>query len=245
MPRTGRVVIDGGTYHVLTRGNNGQAVFHHDADHQRYLQLLSTYAKEHELKIFHFALMPNHVHLVLEVARGEALSKAMLGLNLSYALHFSRRYRYTGHVWQGRFKSLAIDRESYLLECGRYVELNPVRAGLVQDPARYPWSSYRVYAEGASIPFLTLNPLYESLGVSVNNRQHHYRQFIRDGMARQPVERVQLRQPIIVMSPPKPKSLESLLGLRRPGRPKKVLPAAAAGTIETSPFSITVLKNAK
>ena len=180
MPRAGRVVIDGGTYHVLTRGNNGQTVFHHDADYQRYLQLLSNYAHERQLKVYHFALMPNHVHLVLEVVDGPALSKAMHGLNLSYALYYRKRHAYRGHLWQDRFKSLLIDRESYLLECGRYVELNPVRAGLVREPREYPWSSYRAYAEGAFNPLLASHPLYPTLGATTSERQKHYIQFVDD-----------------------------------------------------------------
>lgn len=244
MPRTARLVVDGGTYHVLTHGNNGQAVFHHDADYQRYLTLLSTYAREHRLKVYHFALMPNHVHLVLEVADGLALSKAMHGLNLSYALYYRRRYKYLGHLWQGRFKSLLINRDSYLLECGRYVELNPVRANLSRDPREYAWSSYRTYAEGLENPLIAANPLYEQLGVSPERRQQAYQQFIRDGMAKDQALRAQaqIRQPLIRLAAPPPQGLEQLLGLRRPGRPKKI---SAAAEIEASPFSITVLKNEK
>lgn len=247
MPRAGRVIIDGGTYHVLTRGNNGQAVFHDDVDYKRYLKLLSSYAREYQLKMYHFALMPNHVHLVLQVTDGLALSKAMHGLNLSYSLYYRKRYKYLGHLWQGRFKNLFIDRESYLLECGRYVELNPVRANLARDPGEYAWSSYRTYAEGLENPLIAANPLYEQLGVSTELRQQAYRQFIRDGMARDQARRAQAQipQPLIRLVAPTPPGLEQLLGLRRPGRPKKVRIGAGAGKIEASPFSITVLKNEK
>ena len=247
MPRAGRVIIDGGTYHILTRGNNGQAVFHHDADCQRYLKFLSAYTREYQLKVYHYALMPNHIHLVLEVADGPSLSKAMHGLNLSYSLYYRKRYKYLGHLWQGRFKNLFIDRENYLLECGRYVELNPVRANLARDPREYAWSSYRIYAEGLEDPLIaiTANPLYEQLGISTEQRQAAYRQFIRDGMAQDQARRAQaqISQPLIRLTAPTPPGLEQLLGLRRPGRPKKV--PTCAGKIEASPFSITVLKNEK
>ena len=184
MPRGPRILVDGGTYHVLTRGNNGQPVFHGDADFQRYLQLLATYVKEHDLRLYHFALMPNHVHLVLEVSRGPMLSKAMSGLNLSYMFYYRKRYRYTGHLWQGRFKSLLIDRDSYLLECGRYVELNPVRAGMTRTPGEYLWTSYRTYASGADHSFLavTQHPLYPTLGQTAIERQARYRQFVVEGL---------------------------------------------------------------
>ncbi len=182
MPRAARLVIDGGTYHVMTRGNNGQPVFREASDCQRYLDFLLIYVREHELSVFHYALMPNHVHLVLQTRRAERLSHAMHGLNLSYALFFRKRYRYSGHLWQGRFKSLAIEKESYLLECGRYVELNPVRAGIVKHPKEYLWSSYRVYAEGLQHPLVTYHPLYEAMGASPAERQQHYQEFIQATM---------------------------------------------------------------
>ena len=182
MPRTARVIVDGGIYHVLTRGNNGQVIFREPDDYQRYLQLLLHYLGQHQLKLYHFALMPNHVHLVLEVSRAPSLSKVMSGLNLTYGWLYRKRYQYTGHLWQGRFKSLPIDRDSYLLECGRYVELNPVRAKLVSDPREYPWTSYRVYAEGAHNPLISMSPLYAMLGAAARSRQERYREFIRDGM---------------------------------------------------------------
>ena len=188
MPRSARLLINGGTYHLLTRGNNNQTIFHEEADHQRYLQLLSFYARDHCLQLYHFVLMPNHVHLVLQAALGEAVSKAMRGLNLAYALYYQKRYIYRGHVWQGRFKSVLIDRDSFLLGCGRYIELNPVRSGLVQHPRDYPWSSYRFYGEGTDHPLIARNPLYELLGASSEERQQRYRQFIHEGMRPQPRE---------------------------------------------------------
>jgi len=217
-----RIVIDGGTYHVLTRGNNGQPVFHGDLDFQRYLQLLSRYAQEHQLKVYHFVLMPNHVHLVLEVVRGESLSKAMLGLNLTYALYYRKRHRYSGHLWQGRFKSLLIDPERHLLACGRYVELNPVRAGLVTDPTAYPWSSYRTYAVGVEHALVSHHPIYERLGTSAVERQNRYRQFVQEELAIRPSVSP---HSLIRIPSPLPKRLEDLLGFtnhgRRRGRPPK------------------------
>ncbi|MDP3703704.1 MAG: transposase [Candidatus Omnitrophota bacterium] len=227
MPRTARIVIDGGTYHVLTRGNNGQPVFHGDPDFQRYLQVLSTYAREHQLKVYHFVLMPNQVHLVFEVARGESLSKAMLGLNLTYALYYRKRHRYSGHLWQGRFKSLLIDPERHLLACGRYVELNPVRTGLVTDPTAYPWSSYRAYAEGVDTPLLAPHPRYEALGASGGERQRAYRQWIQEGLTpRQPPVPTGHRHLLMRGTAYPVTRLEELLGFppltRRQGRPRKL-----------------------
>lgn len=218
MPQGARILMDGGTYHVLTRGNNGQVVFHDDADRQRYLQLLSTLFKEYELPLYHYALMPNHVHLVCLLPRAEALAPAMLRLNLTYALFYKARHGYAGHLWQGRFKSLLIDQERYLLACGRYIELNPVRARLVDEPQHYPWSSYRIYAQGLLNSLITPSPLYLGLGRTARERQQYYRDFVRDGMRGAghapglPGQR-------------QPRTLEEALGLARPkgrrGRPKK------------------------
>ena len=182
MPRTARIIVDGGTYHVLTRGNNRQTVFHDERDYQRYLWILSGQALEYGLKIHHFVLMPNHVHLLLAIGRAGMLSKAMLGINLTYALYYQRRYKHVGHVWQGRFKSLLIEQESYLLECGRYIELNPVRASLAEDAGAYPWSSYEFYARGRDSGLLTPNPLYELMGSAEAERRAAYQRFVSEGL---------------------------------------------------------------
>ena len=225
MPRSARVLIDGGTYHVLARGNNGQKIFHQEVDYQRYLQLLSTYVHTHHLKVYHFVLMPNHVHLLLEASVGGTLSRAMQRLNLTYALFYRKRYQYRGHLWQGRFKSLLIDRDSSLLACGRYIELNPVRAGLAQDPRTHAWSSYPVYAEGAQNVILTPNPLYEALGTSAQERQQRYRQFVHEGL-RSPSPPMSLQRVRFIMgTQDATKTLEDRFAFpgvgRRRGRPQR------------------------
>jgi len=220
------MLIDQGTYHVLTRGNNGQPVFHDEIDYQRYLQLLAAYIRKYHLKLYHFALMPNHVHLVLEVPVGDALSKTMSGVNLRYSLYYRRRYQYHGHLWQGRFKSLLIERDSYLLACGRYVELNPVRANLVGAPGAYVWSSYRVYADGAENPLVAPNPLYEALGATIDERQRAYRQFVLDGLQQQTPQPAASRYGLLEELAPAPECLWepfrfSSVGRKR-GRPRKI-----------------------
>lgn len=178
MPRTARKLVDGGIYHVLTRGNNGQAVFHDPADYEQYLRLLFTYSQANRLAVYHFALMPDHVHLLLKVELGKELSRAMLALNLSYTLFYRRRYGYHGHLWRGRFKSIWIDPTRDPLVCGREIELHPVRSKLVGHPADYPWTSYRVYASDGVEPLVVLNPAYGALGACGAERQRRYRELM-------------------------------------------------------------------
>ena len=181
-PRAGRALIDGGVYHVLSRGNNAQAIFRHDTDYRRYLALLTASAATHGLRVHHFVLLPTHLHLILALTAADALSRAMRGLNLAYALYYQKRYGYAGHLWRGRFHSLPLGREADLLEHGRYLEAHPVRSGLVQHPANYSWSSYRVYADHAASPLVDLHEPYVRLGAGVAERQERYRQFIREGL---------------------------------------------------------------
>ena len=176
MPRTARQLVDDSCYHVLTRGNNRAAVFHEPADYQRYGQLLLELLPTHRVQVYHYCLMTNHVHLLVRTATGAGLRQAMQQLNLRYALAYKRKYGHTGHLWQDRFKSLPIADDSYLLQCGTYIELNPVRARMVQQPPDYPWSSARRYLTGHRDPLITPSPAYLNLGRTAPDRQRHYQQ---------------------------------------------------------------------
>ena len=237
MPRTGRLLLDGGIYHVLARGNNGQRIFHAIEDYRTYLNLLVKQKHDQRLKLYHFVLMPNHVHLIVEAAEGASLSKAMLKINLGYSLYYRRRRQYQGHLWQGRFKSLLIDREQYLLACGRYVERNPVRAGLAPTPAAYPWSSYAVYASGSSTSLVDLNPLYAAFGTSQAQRQQQYRRFVEEELHGDYADSFLHDQ--FIGSAAFIQQMRSRFGLstRRPrGRPRKIA-APAVMTAEKSETS--------
>jgi len=144
MPRTARIAPKEFVYHVLTRGNNRQAVFKDEDDFLTYLDLLLHYKRKYDFKLYHYVLMTNHVHLILEPSEGGGdLFEIMKGINLSYAWYFKRKNNHSGHFWQDRYKSIIISRDEYLLACGSYVELNPIRAGIVKDPKDYKWSSYQ------------------------------------------------------------------------------------------------------
>ncbi|MBI3322492.1 MAG: transposase [Candidatus Omnitrophica bacterium] len=166
-----------GWYHVLGRGTNRQTLFLEDADCKRFLEILDDHRKLKSIQIAHYCLMPNHVHILLHSELRKNLSKCLQGINLSYSWWYRRRYDFCGHVWQGRFKSLPIENEGYLLECGRYIERNPVNARMVNKPEDYPWSSYRFYVSGDENPLVTPDPAYLSCGKDRLECRRRYREY--------------------------------------------------------------------
>jgi len=179
MPRTARVAPSEYVYHILTRGNNRQAVFKDKQDYKKYIEILQRYKEKYKFKLYHYVLMTNHVHLVVETTeKGGKLSEIMKGINLSYAQYFKNRYRHIGHFWQDRYKSIIISKDDYLLACGSYVELNPVRAKIVEDPREYKWSSYNTYAYGRKDSITDRHFIYEELSKDESERRRKYREFI-------------------------------------------------------------------
>lgn len=144
MARKPRIQFPGALYHVISRGNQRQKIFRSASDRSRYLQLLSQYQSRYGFRLYAYVLMGNHTHMLVE-AGTTPLSKIMQGLQQTYTLYFNRKYRLVGHLFQGRYKALLCDRDSYLLELVRYIHLNPVRSRLVKNPALYPWSSHQEY----------------------------------------------------------------------------------------------------
>ena len=180
MPRTARVAPKDHAYHLLTRGNNRQDVFEDEEDFRKYIDLLLRYKEKYHFKLYHYVMMTNHVHLVIEPSEGGGdLSEIMKGINLTYALYYKRKYNHTGHFWQDRYKSIIISKDEYLLACGSYVELNPVRAKMVEDPKDYRWSSYQTYAYGKRDVLVDEHPIYLQLSEDEGARRKKYRQFVR------------------------------------------------------------------
>jgi putative transposase len=180
MPRTARVAPNEYIYHALTRGNNRQSIFKDNVDYQAYLDIIIRYKDKYRFKLYHYVLMTNHVHLVIETTgKGGTLAEIMKGINLSYAQHYKRRYKHVGHFWQDRYKSILISKDDYLLACGSYVELNPVRAKITDDPKDYLWSSYRAYAYGRHDPLVDEHLIYRHMSDKENDRREKYREFVR------------------------------------------------------------------
>ncbi len=141
MPREARVVEENACYHIITRGNQQQKVFLEEADFKKYLHLLGKYKTKFGFKLYCFCLMPNHVHLLMEIAETGRLQSIMRGINLSYTIFFNNKYEKVGHLWQDRFLSRVIEKDHYFLNCIEYIEHNPLRAKLTQDIETYRWVS--------------------------------------------------------------------------------------------------------
>ncbi len=180
MPRTKRIIPFNAALHVICRGNNRRDLFHSDNDRLRYYTLLFQLKQENKLSILHYCLMGNHVHLVLQLQPESKLSRFIKQLNLTYFYYYKKLYEYSGHFWQDRFKSSIIETDSYLLQCGKYIELNPVRAGIVEHPAQYAFSSYNFYAGSKADTLITPSPAYLGLSDSPALRQKQYIDFVVD-----------------------------------------------------------------
>jgi putative transposase len=165
-------------YHVISRGNNRERVFNEREDFEKYLEICRRYKEKFGFKLYHWVFMSNHVHLVMETTEESSLSKIMQGINLAYTIWFNRENGKVGHLWQDRFKSALVEKDNYLLECGRYVERNPLRARLVRNPKEYRWSSYRVYAYGKADGVTDRHAIYDAMGKEDRTRRKSYREYV-------------------------------------------------------------------
>ncbi|MBE9398255.1 transposase [Pontibacterium sp. N1Y112] len=142
MPRSGRLVVTGYPHHVIQRGHNKQPVFLEDEDYSYYLSSLKDWRCEYGVKLYAYCLMTNHIHLLLEPSTSEGLGLLMKRLAGRQTRYFNAKYLRNGTLWDGRYKSSVVDSDAYLFNCARYIELNPVRAGIVPTPQDYRWSSF-------------------------------------------------------------------------------------------------------
>ena len=166
--------------HVVQRGNNRQACFRLRNDFVRYLGYLGDAATRYGVSVHAYVLMTNHVHLLVTPSCKLGVSRMMQFVGRSYVRCFNKIHRRTGTLWEGRFKSFVIADDSYLMACHRYIELNPVRAGLVSTPDKYPWSSYRTNASGAASSIIRPCSLYMELSTNRRGRCQAYRQLFGD-----------------------------------------------------------------
>ena len=181
MARKPRLHVPGGFYHVMLRGNGGAEIFFAMADRRRFLALAAEGVGRFGHRVHGYCLMTNHVHLVVQA--GEApLSRALQNLAFRHTRFVNARKRRIGHLFQGRYKALLVDADSYLLELIRYVHLNPVRAGLVAEPAEWPWSGHRAYLEGDAPAWLTTDWVLGALAGGRQDPRAAYRAFVAAGL---------------------------------------------------------------
>jgi putative transposase len=179
MPRRARITLPNVPLHIIQRGNNRHACFFADEDYLFYLQWLHDHAAKLECLIHAYVLMTNHVHLLVSSSAPDAVGALMKAQGQRYVQYVNRTYRRSGTLWEGRFRSCLIQEENYLLACQRYIELNPVRAGMVPHPADYRWSSYRCNAQGEINTLVSPHPLYLALGADAASRNQAYRELFR------------------------------------------------------------------
>lgn len=182
MARPLRVEYPGALYHVISRGNDKKDLFLSDCDRNKFLCWLEDAVQHHNLICHAYCLMNNHYHLLLET-REANLSKAMRDLNGNYTGWFNHKHNRSGHLFQGRYKAYVIEKELYLLEVARYIVLNPVRAGLIDHPRFWKWSSYNATASNKSVPnFLCVDWLLKIFSSTKQRAIVEYRNFVKDGM---------------------------------------------------------------
>jgi putative transposase len=179
MPRRARLSIPGIPWHIIQRGNNRSTCFHAEEDYQFYLQYLQEFALKYRCAIHAYVLMTNHVHLLLTPEKPDSASLLMKHLGQRYVQYINRTYRRSGTLWEGRFRSCLAQTEDYLLACYRYIELNPVRAAMVNQPQDYRWSSYHTNALGKASYLITPHEQYLRLGLDDTERREAYRELFK------------------------------------------------------------------
>jgi putative transposase len=190
MPRTPRLELPGIPLHVIQRGNNRSACFFGDIDRCFYLKCLAEAAIRRNCAIHAYVLMSNHVHLLVTPHEKGAVAGMLQDIGRRYVRVINTIHDRTGTLWEGRFKSSLVDTESYLMTCHRYIEMNPVRAGLASVPSAYAWSSHTHYARGRTNDFITEHALYSRLGANAAERQAAFRSMFEEELDASTLERI-------------------------------------------------------
>lgn len=182
MARLPRLTVPGYPHHIIQRGNNRQPIFGDASDYELLLALLGEQAREHQVALHAYVLMSNHLHLLATPAAEGGVPAMMQAIGRTYVRHFNRRHGRSGTLWEGRYRSSLIQAERYLLACMVYIDLNPVRAGMVADPSSYPWSSHGHYAGRRVDRLITPHPLWWALGNTPFAREAAYAELVHAGL---------------------------------------------------------------
>lgn len=180
MPRQPRYFIPGYPQHVIQRGVDRQATFFQPRDYHRYMTVLADAARKYACRIHAYVLMTNHTHLLITPGKQESLPRVMQMIGREYVQSTNKLYGRTGTMWEGRYKACLVQDDQYLLACQRYIELNPVRSGMVSSPGQYPYSSYRHNALGSPDALVSPHSIYLELGDTGQARRENYRNLFLD-----------------------------------------------------------------
>lgn len=179
MPRKPRMYLAGVPAHVVQRGNNRDACFFCDEDYQFYMEVLGQGLRRYHVSLHAYCLMTNHVHLLFTPDDESGISLVMQHIGRLYVQYINRTYHRSGTLWEGRHKASLVNADEYLLKCYRYIEMNPVAAGMVTTPEQYRWSSYGWHAWGKANPLISDHALYDVLGTTADVRQFAYRELFK------------------------------------------------------------------
>jgi putative transposase len=183
MARLPRLTVPGHPHHIIQRGNNRQPIFAADADYRRLLEFLEEHSREARVAVHAYVLMSNHFHLLATPETEDGIPHMMQAVGRRYVRYFNDRQQRTGTLWEGRYRSTLIQAERYLLACMVYIDVNPVRAGMVDSADRYPWSSHAHYVSGRADRLITPHPIWWELGNTPFAREAAYRELVQAGLA--------------------------------------------------------------
>jgi putative transposase len=229
MSRRARVSLPGHSLHLTQRGNNRSVCFNCDEDCLLYLDILSSQAKKYECAVHAWCLMSNHVHFLVTPENSDSLALMMKGLGQRYVQYFNRTYGRSGTLWEGRYRSCLLHEKNYILRCQQYIEMNPVRSGVVAHPAEYRWSSYMHNAHGIPDNLLCAHPYYQALSQDHGLRLERYRDLFRDELDPKIIDQIRsaTNGNYVLGSPFFSAKVEAALGRRvtrgKAGRPKREL----------------------
>ncbi len=192
MARLPRIELPNIPQHIIQRGNNRQACFAAEKDYLAYLKWLKKHSIDAGVNIHAWVLMTNHVHLLCTPTKPKAISSLMQSLGRRYVQYFNYTYSRSGTLWEGRFKSCLVQSNLYLMQLYRYIELNPVRASMVEEPSQYPWSSYQTNALGKVSNLCTPHKLYLELGMTKNERQNAYKALFKYHVSKEQLEEIRI-----------------------------------------------------
>lgn len=180
MARPLRIHLPDLIYHVINRGNNRQVIFAEEKDYWHYLDILKKYKQKLNFKILAYCLMANHIHLLIKTSTTANISDIMKAITIAHTRYYHHKYQASGHIWQGRFKSPIVSDDEYLLTLMRYIEQNPLRAGIVDQPDKYPFSSCQANSKIGRDILVDKedNPVYSSLGNTIEEQTRQYREFV-------------------------------------------------------------------